>query len=51
MVGLFEDWTQPKEWASRRPACIWRQDTQGKFYGTLFRELSASFMNNPGWRP
>ena len=48
MVGIFEDSTQSKEWASRRAACIWRRDTQGKFYGTLFRKLSASFMNSPG---
>jgi hypothetical protein len=37
MVGMFEDPTQSKEWASRRAACIWRRDTQGKFHGTLFR--------------
>jgi hypothetical protein len=47
MVGMFEDSTQPKEWASRRTVCIWRWDTQGKFYG-LFRKLSASFMIGPG---
>jgi hypothetical protein len=48
MVEIFEDSTQSKEWASRRAACIWRRDTEGKFYGALFRKLSASFMNNPG---
>ena len=37
MVGMFEDPTQLKEWASRRAACIWCRDTQGKFHGTLFR--------------
>ena len=48
MVVIFEDSTRPKKWASIRAACIWRRDTQGKFYGALFRKLSASFMNNPG---
>jgi hypothetical protein len=52
MVGMFEDSTQPKECGftavSRRAACIWRRDAQGKFYRTLLRKLSASFMNNPG---
>jgi hypothetical protein len=48
MVGMFEDSTQPKEWASRGSARIWRRDIQGKFYDTLLRKPSASFMNNPG---
>jgi hypothetical protein len=45
---LIEDSTQPKQWASRRSACVWRRDTQGKIYGTLFREFLASFTNDPG---
>jgi hypothetical protein len=39
MVGMFEDSTQPKEWASRRTVCIWRWDTQGKFYGPFSQAL------------
>lgn len=26
----------------------WRRDIQDKVYGTLFREPSEAFMNNPG---
>ena len=32
----------------RRSACIWPRDIRDDTYGTLFRELSESFMNNSG---